>query len=76
MASDCKFCEKLELYKDLRKETSDEFGEDYAVALVVRTWHKPQGKRAAGRTMSFRYRGLGWKLNYCPECGKKLGGKS
>lgn len=32
----------------------------------------PGNKRHAGRTTDYRNRGIGYKLNYCPECGRKL----
>ena len=77
----CKFCEELEGYKRIhahqeqRDPYDPELGpylHDYKVALVIRSWFKKWGKRNAGRTVSFRYKGLGFDLNYCPECGKEL----
>ena len=46
--------------------------EEYTVALVSHTWSVSRGKRSASRTVDFRNKGLGYKLNYCPECGKEL----
>lgn len=75
----CAFCESLESRKHIRaiwKKHGDEFDkglrDEYTVALVVHTWHKDRGKRNAGRTTDYRYRGLGYKLNFCPECGRGL----
>ena len=79
----CAFCEA---YKSRRqvdaisnqyqgKEEREQYGKymcDYTVALVQHHWYKNLGKRTAGRTTDYRYRGLGYKLNYCPECGRKV----
>ena len=44
---------------------------EIVVALVVRKWRKGQ-KNHASRMTDYRYRGCGYKLNYCPECGRDL----
>lgn len=73
----CKFCENLESYKRLNgnREPDPELGRyksEYGAALVIRNWYEKQGKKSAGRSTDYRYRGIGYKLNYCPECGRKL----
>ena len=76
----CRFCEAHERnkrvvdFKNSHKEYYDgeEWYQELTVALVVHDWTKRQGKRTAARTTDYRYRGLGYKLNYCPECGKNL----
>ena len=74
----CRFCESYELNKRVGqfKQTNDMYDEQWnqelTVALVIHDWTKRQGKKNAARTTDYRYRGLGYKLNYCPECGKKL----
>lgn len=71
----CQFCESLQRYKDIRTFNNVYFKpriyEEYNVALVVRSWTKGN-KRTAGRTTDYRYRGIGFKLNFCPECGRRL----
>ena len=79
----CAFCEALQrnkniraFYNDLRKEEGEEkIYEDYTVALVVRSYAKGK-KRTAGRTTDYRNQGIGYQLNFCPECGRKLTGES
>lgn len=78
--TDCRFCKALagweqayDFYKD--DEPDPELGKtchEYTVALLIRHWREKRGKRSAGRTTDYRYKGIGYKLNYCPECGKSL----
>lgn len=77
----CKFCEAYNRYKyvddfkerfDLEHGETDKVIREYTVAIVVHGWFKSKGKKSAGRSTDYRYRGLGYKLNFCPECGKKL----
>lgn len=78
--ADCRFCEAYELnkrvssFKAARPELYGGYHwkSEITVAIVVHDWTKEQGKKNAGRTTDYRYRGLGYKLNYCPECGRKL----
>lgn len=80
--SECVFCTALKLTKRIHKFSAEraildnpELGKycsEYTVALVQHTWYKAYGKRHAGRTVDYRHRGLGYKLRYCPECGRKL----
>lgn len=75
----CAFCEaydtqnKIYDFKDKHPEYYEEkLFYEITVAMVIRTWTKSRGKAHAGRTTDYRFRGLGYKLNYCPECGRKL----
>ena len=76
--AECKFCESLADYKKIENfwdEKEDEPSKyEYTVALVIRSW-KPRVRRKinAARTVDYRYRGIGYKLNFCPECGKEIG---
>jgi hypothetical protein len=47
---------------------------EYSVAIVKRSYYQKKGKLKSARGVEFRYRGLGFALNYCPECGKCLNG--
>ena len=75
----CAFCEAYETQKKIYA-FKDQHPEYYfeqtfyeiTVAMVTREWTKSKGKARAGRTTDYRFRGLGYKLNYCPECGRKL----
>lgn len=75
----CKFCEALNSYKRSNKitnrEIDPEFGrwmQELTVAIVSRTWYEKRAKRHASRSVGFRRQGIGWTLNYCPECGRRL----
>lgn len=76
MSKECQFCRKLEINKMMenhfRKDGEEKILYEYTVAMVTRSWTKTKGKRRAGRTTDYRNQGIGYKLNYCPECGKKL----
>ena len=75
----CKFCEAIAIYGRswaIQKKWSEERHEEdlrheITVALVEKTWTKSRGKRRAGRSTDYRRQGLGYALNYCPECGRK-----
>jgi hypothetical protein len=75
----CAFCSALAGYKEAaafyRKYDKDGLGtvkRDYTVALVIRSWTPERGKAHAGRMTDYRNRGVGYKLNFCPECGAEL----
>lgn len=71
----CKFCDSLRTWKQVKSMEKD-MKEEYKVALVIRSWNpKVRSKRHAGRTTDYRNRGIGYELNYCPECGVQLRGK-
>ena len=83
----CKFCEAMRSHEQadtVTRQLQDDrdiklfgrFTAEYTVAIVRRCWYAKQHKRRQARTVEFRYRGLGFALNYCPECGRKFGGDS
>lgn len=79
-AIDCKFCRRMELEKfckriinkERKQEGESRLCYEMSVALVCLSWTKKKGKKQAGRTTDYRHMGLGYKLNYCPECGRYL----
>ncbi len=79
----CKFCEAMKSNEQCyeisqgwaTEKELQEYGKyeiEYSVAIVKRSWYRKRGKKHACRTVEFRNRGLGFELNYCPECGRKL----
>jgi hypothetical protein len=74
----CKFCDSLAEIKERENfygYSDPELGRwmnEYTVALVIHGWYQKRGKKSASRTVDFRNKGLGYKLNFCPECGKKI----
>ena len=75
----CKFCESLQGWFDLYADSNlyvpkdEEVKHTYTVALLIHSWcPKYKTKRQASRLTDYRNKGLGYKLNYCPECGRKL----
>ena len=80
----CNFCEALEDYREVQaagnkyRETYPGLGpymHEYTVAIVIHSWFKALGKRSAGRSTDYRNQGLGYELNFCPECGKMINKK-
>lgn len=78
--ANCVFCQRFKDQKGfenfwLRKDDEPSKYE-YTVALVIRSW-KPsiRSKRDACRITDYRNQGIGYKLNFCPECGRKLRGR-
>ena len=75
----CAFCVALMEYKNIqaffdqqrKEEHTEKIYKEYTVALVVRHWTKGN-KRTAGRTTDYRNQGIGYQLNFCPECGRRL----
>ena len=76
----CIFCGDYDSWKKVhsfKAEPHEIYGElkhDITVAMVIHTYY-PGHKRNATRTTDYRNQGCGYKLNYCPECGRKLNGK-
>ena len=75
----CEFCENLKSQIQIneylnQKETEKEYRQmhEYTVAIVDRSWTKSKGKRNAGRTTDYRNQGIGYKLNFCPECCRPI----
>lgn len=81
--STCKFCEAMKTNRQIEHMSNSwmtdserkQYGRymvEYTVAIVKRTWYARMGKRCSGRNTEYRYRGLGFKLNFCPECGADM----
>ena len=81
--SQCNFCKDLKEIENRYMMTNDgqtygeieEYGEwmqELTVAIVERNWYQKRGKRSASRTIHFKNQGIGFALNFCPECGKRL----
>lgn len=79
----CKFCEAMKENRQVEEinrtlttdEKSKHYGKymvEYTVAIVKRSYFQKLGKKKSGRTLEFRHRGLGFELNYCPECGADM----
>ena len=70
----CKFCEAMasnrEMDKILKKH-GPEMSYRYSVAIVKRTFRKGS-KGARAYSTDYRYRGCGYALNFCPECGRQM----
>ena len=75
----CKFCEQLadwdqandEQWQRDKEQGKERSYNEYAVALVIRTYRKG-AKKKGSRIVDYWNKGRGYKLNYCPECGVKL----
>ena len=77
----CDFCDNYLMNKKFDKkyglsDSGEKMKHDYTVALVIHSWYSSiRKKKDAGRVVHYRHNGFGYKLNYCPECGRKLHGK-
>ena len=79
----CNFCEAIQKsrqitefyneYEPIDKELG-RYMDEYTVAIVTHHWYQKKGKRSGSRSTDYRNRGLGYALNYCPECGKRMDG--
>ena len=70
----CKFCEAMESHRrvdTILKKHDPDMEHRYSVAIVSRTFLKGR-KGSRGSSTDYRYRGCGYALNFCPECGRKL----
>lgn len=70
----CKFCEAMALHRrvdTILKKTDPDMEHRYSVAIVRRMFFKDR-KGSQGSSTDYRYRGCGYALNFCPECGRKL----
>ena len=70
----CKFCDAMTGNRrrdSILKKYEQDIERRYSVAIVSRMFKK--GHRGArGSSTDYRYRGCGYALNFCPECGRKL----
>ena len=78
--ADCVFCERFKDQKEIEnfwlKKDDEPSKYEYTVALVIRSWQPSiKSKRNASRITDYRNQGIGYKLNFCPECGRKLRGR-
>jgi hypothetical protein len=53
------------------KKHEPEWDPRYSVAIVSRIFVKGR-KGCRGSSTDYRYRGCGYALNFCPECGRQL----
>lgn len=72
--ADCSFCEMLDFEKKwnadhnrIEKDPDSKLRYEYLAALDIRMWKRNGTKKGAG-SMKL----TGYKLNYCPECGRAL----
>lgn len=70
----CKFCETMQRHERtdaILKQHDPDMEHRYSVAIITRIFLKGQ-KGCRGTAVDYRYRGCGYELNFCPECGRKL----
>lgn len=70
----CKFCEAMESNRRVAailKQHDPDVDHRYSVAIVSRTFIKGR-KGPRGSSTDYRYRGCGYALNFCPECGRAI----
>lgn len=73
----CKFCEALEMYRRIDavvKDFDPNMSNRYSVAIARRAFIKGR-KGCQSIQTDYGYRKCGYKLNFCPECGRDLNQK-
>ena len=73
----CKYLADLERDADRREDGALWLHHDHHVLILSRAWNDYLGTAHAGE-MTHRPKAVGFEINYCPECGRKLkdGGES
>lgn len=72
--TECKFCEAMESHRKvdtILKKHEPDVERRYSVAIVSRIFKKGH-HGCRGSSTDYRYRGCGYALNFCPECGRQL----
>ena len=70
----CKFCDSMDSFRKvdtILKKHDPDAEYRYSVAIVRRMFFKGR-KGSRGSATDYRYRGCGYALNFCPECGREL----
>ena len=70
----CKFCEAMQCHRQvdaILKKHDPDMSHKYSVAIVSRIFLKGH-KGSRGTSTDYRYRGCGYELNFCPECGAPI----
>ena len=70
----CKFCIAMEASRKadtILKKHDPDWSHRYSVAIVRRLFIKGR-KGSCATSTDYRYRGCGYPLNFCPECGREL----
>lgn len=70
----CKFCEAMESHRrvdTILNKNDPDWSQRYSVAIVARSFLKGR-KGSQSTSTDYRYRGCGYALNFCPECGRQL----
>lgn len=73
---ECKFCRAMQINEICAAAAACDTNltRKHSAAIVTRTFVKGRSG-PQGSSTDYRYRGCGYALNYCPECGKPMRGK-
>lgn len=72
--AECKFCEAMKSHRNvdtILKMNEPDMEHRYSVAIVRRMFFKGR-KGCKGTGTDYRYKGCGYELNFCPECGRSI----
>ena len=72
---ECPFCQKMRVEKKKLKNAGIQARYKYAAALVTRIFLTGFREQKAMHT-DYSKTDYGYKLNFCPVCGVKIGGKN
>lgn len=69
----CLFCDEISFKKEMDKGNKDRLTKhSYTLAIVKNSKRKGVGN---GRSVYFKRNGIGYPLNFCPECGSVVSDK-
>lgn len=69
----CKYLTEMHAFDRIRENGNPMLHHDYHALILQRSWNDMTGTAHAG-TMTHKPKAVGFDLNYCPECGRKLNG--
>ena len=69
----CKYLADMQSFDRIREHGNPRLHHDYHVLILQRAWNDYTGTHHAG-TMVHRPKAVGFEINYCPECGRKING--
>lgn len=80
----CRFCEDFRFMREIDRETEEKVNKagqlytidhEYKVRLLVRTLRIWKDDRTPRKNHAGDYTTEGYKLRFCPECGKRIQGR-
>lgn len=68
----CECCSMIDLLEWCNSRNTDKEFEHKLTVAIVDLIQKKRRKKPLGKSVHYRKKGIGFDLNFCPECGKVL----